>query len=269
MLVATCNSMLITWLMCCAECQYSLQDLRSLVQLQSFSLSVPLIVQSKSVTRKLKTKERNVTIIVLNTIRYAHCSAWISETAWVLSKHNLHVHACESVILRKIILLGNKSCCWLRMVILAATLLTSHHTVRWYSEQSLTALLLLTSLSPSHSLEGSYWTAHITLERKAEHPSLPLDSTRPQAATRQDSKSHEEDNTSDSDKNKSQIKNIDKHKSSDSAEPQSQDIGAGSRAGSDPVPLPNSLQAPPQVSSHSPSSIQSGTEPPQQKGNFD
>ena len=112
-------------------------------------------------------------------------------------------------------------------------------------------------LTVSLTLNGGNLLEPITLEREAEHPSPPLDSTRPQAATRQDSKFHEENNASNSDKNK--------HKASDSAEPQSQDSGAGSLAGSDLAPLPNSLQAPPLVSSHSPS-IQSGTEPPQQKG---
>ena len=75
---------------------------------------------------------------------------------------------------------------------------------------------------------------------------------------------------SNSDKAEPQTKNIDKHKSSGSAEP-SQDSGTGSRADSGPAPLPNSLPAPPPVSlspSHSASSIQSETEFSQQKGKY-
>ena len=106
-------------------------------------------------------------------------------------------------------------------------------------------------LTVSLTLTGGKLLEPIILERKAEDP-LPLPppcSNRPQAVSSQGSKSHEENKTSNSDKDESQV---------NSAEP-SQDSGAGLHADSDPAPLPVSL-------SHSPSSIQSGTESSQQKG---
>ena len=116
--------------------------------------------------------------------------------------------------------------------------------------------------SVSLTLTGGKLLEPITLERQAEHPSpppspppllqqlqqplpLPSDSNPSQPTT---SQAHEEDKMSNLDKAKTQTKNIDKHKSSDSAEPQSQDIGAGSCADSDTAPLPNSLPAPLPVS---------------------
>ena len=75
-------------------------------------------------------------------------------------------------------------------------------------------------LTVSLTLTGGKLLQPITLERKAEHPSLPPPpppgSYLPQAVTSQGLQSHEEDKASNSDKVESQI---DKHKSSDSAEP--------------------------------------------------